>query len=208
MRSGVKRRDALRMLAAATGTVATGSLIVSQPAHADTGSESCRYEFSGCRRHVQRVQHDLRRLLRHRHDRRRHVPVWERQLDRVRLLPRCHQQRRVHGVGLGRFECVERRRFVHESLARRRRNLHGVRRGAGHLHRPCRYDGAGADTPPAPPSRSVAVSSPGSTTHSRSARTTATAARPCCLPAIRPPRSPRSPPGFSSAHQRQWAVRS
>ena len=46
VRSGVKRRDALRMLAAA-GTAATGSLIVSQPARADTGSEACRYEFSG-----------------------------------------------------------------------------------------------------------------------------------------------------------------
>ncbi len=46
VRSGVKRRDALRMLAAA-GTAATGSLIVSQPASADTGSEACRYEFSG-----------------------------------------------------------------------------------------------------------------------------------------------------------------
>lgn len=45
MRSGVKRREALRMLAAATGTAATGSLILSQPAHADSGSESCRYEF-------------------------------------------------------------------------------------------------------------------------------------------------------------------
>ncbi len=42
----MKRRDALRMLAAA-GTAATGSLIVSQPARADTGSESCRFEFSG-----------------------------------------------------------------------------------------------------------------------------------------------------------------
>jgi hypothetical protein len=44
-RSGVSRRDALRLLAASTTTVAAGSLIVSQPAFADSGSETCRFGF-------------------------------------------------------------------------------------------------------------------------------------------------------------------
>lgn len=35
------------MLAAATSTVAAGSLIVSQPVHADSGSSTCRFVFSG-----------------------------------------------------------------------------------------------------------------------------------------------------------------
>ncbi len=46
-RSGVSRRDALRLLAASTTTVAAGSLIVSQPAFADSGSETCRFAFNG-----------------------------------------------------------------------------------------------------------------------------------------------------------------
>jgi hypothetical protein len=44
-RTGVSRRDALRMLAASTTTVAAGSMIVSQPAHADNGSTPCIYGF-------------------------------------------------------------------------------------------------------------------------------------------------------------------
>jgi hypothetical protein len=46
-RSGLSRRDALRLLAATSTTVAAGSMIVSQPAHADSGSATCRYEFDG-----------------------------------------------------------------------------------------------------------------------------------------------------------------
>ncbi len=45
-RTGVSRRDALRLLAASTTTVAAGSMIISQPAHADSGSTPCRYDFS------------------------------------------------------------------------------------------------------------------------------------------------------------------
>ena len=45
-RSGVSRRDALRLLAASTTTVAAGSLIISQPAFADNGSVACGYEFN------------------------------------------------------------------------------------------------------------------------------------------------------------------
>ena len=44
-RSGVSRRDALRMLAASTTTVAAGSVIISQPAFADNGSVACGYTF-------------------------------------------------------------------------------------------------------------------------------------------------------------------
>ena len=40
-RSGVSRRDALRLLAATTTTVAAGSMIISQPAHAANGSHQC-----------------------------------------------------------------------------------------------------------------------------------------------------------------------
>jgi hypothetical protein len=43
----MRRRDALRMLAASTGAVAGGSLIVSAPAHADVGSEPCLFAFTG-----------------------------------------------------------------------------------------------------------------------------------------------------------------
>ena len=46
-RSGLSRRSALRLLAASTGATAAGSMIVSQPAYADSGSESCRFEFTG-----------------------------------------------------------------------------------------------------------------------------------------------------------------
>lgn len=46
-RTRVGRRDALKLLAASTGTVAAGSIIISQPAHADSGSEPCRYDFDG-----------------------------------------------------------------------------------------------------------------------------------------------------------------
>ena len=45
-RSGVSRRDALRLLAAPTTTVAAGSVIISQPAFADNGSVACGYEFN------------------------------------------------------------------------------------------------------------------------------------------------------------------
>jgi hypothetical protein len=45
-RSGLSRRDALKLLAASSTTVAAGSMIVSQPAHADNGSAPCRYDFS------------------------------------------------------------------------------------------------------------------------------------------------------------------
>ena len=45
-RSGVSRRDALRLLAASTTTVAAGSLIISQPAFAANGSVACGYEFN------------------------------------------------------------------------------------------------------------------------------------------------------------------
>ena len=45
-RSGVSRRDALRLLAASTTTVAAGSVIISQPAFADNGSVACGYEFN------------------------------------------------------------------------------------------------------------------------------------------------------------------
>lgn len=41
-----RRRDALRLLAA-TGTGVGTSLIVSQPAFADSGSTACRYDFGG-----------------------------------------------------------------------------------------------------------------------------------------------------------------
>lgn len=43
----MRRRDALRLLAASTGAVAAGSLIVSGPAHADVGSEPCLFAFGG-----------------------------------------------------------------------------------------------------------------------------------------------------------------
>ena len=43
----IRRRDALRLLAASTGAVAGGSLIVSGPAHADVGSEACLFAFTG-----------------------------------------------------------------------------------------------------------------------------------------------------------------
>jgi hypothetical protein len=43
----IRRRDALRLLAASTGAVAGGSLIVSSPAHADVGSEGCLFAFTG-----------------------------------------------------------------------------------------------------------------------------------------------------------------
>ena len=43
----IRRRDALRLLAASTGAVAGGSLIVSGPAHADIGSEPCLFAFTG-----------------------------------------------------------------------------------------------------------------------------------------------------------------
>jgi hypothetical protein len=42
----IRRRDALRLLAASTGAVAGGSLIVSAPVHADVGSEPCLFAFS------------------------------------------------------------------------------------------------------------------------------------------------------------------
>lgn len=41
----LRRRDALRLLAASTGAVAGGSLIVSGRAHADIGSEPCLFAF-------------------------------------------------------------------------------------------------------------------------------------------------------------------
>ncbi len=43
----LSRRSALQLLAASTGATAAGSMIVSQPAYADSGSESCRFEFTG-----------------------------------------------------------------------------------------------------------------------------------------------------------------
>jgi hypothetical protein len=43
----VKRRDALRLLAASTTATAAGSMIVSAPAFADSGSSACRYDFNG-----------------------------------------------------------------------------------------------------------------------------------------------------------------
>jgi hypothetical protein len=42
-RSGFSRRDALRLLAASTTTIAAGSIIVSRPAHAGNGSQPCSY---------------------------------------------------------------------------------------------------------------------------------------------------------------------
>jgi hypothetical protein len=42
-RSGFSRRDALRLLAASTTTIAAGSIIVSRPALAGNGSQSCMY---------------------------------------------------------------------------------------------------------------------------------------------------------------------
>ncbi len=43
----IRRRDALRLLAASSGAAAAGSLIVSGPVHADVGSEACLFAFSG-----------------------------------------------------------------------------------------------------------------------------------------------------------------
>ncbi|MEO1057696.1 MAG: twin-arginine translocation signal domain-containing protein, partial [Actinomycetota bacterium] len=46
-RRGLSRRRALQMLAASGGAAAGGTLIVSQPAIADSGSEACRFDFTG-----------------------------------------------------------------------------------------------------------------------------------------------------------------
>ena len=43
----IRRRDALRLLAASSGAVVGGSLIISGPAHADIGSEPCLFDFTG-----------------------------------------------------------------------------------------------------------------------------------------------------------------